>query len=249
MRKNNKGITLIALIITIIVMLILVAVTIRLVINSDLLGTTQKTGEDYELAKAQDEIETDLAAMTIDKKYKNKGTTKTYYDYLVEKYGEENITTVVAGTRYQVNYKGHTIDVEQNGYGEMKLVEPYKTAKVEWLYEVNDDGTINITGIDFSAYKDSIMIPNEDYSDEGEILLSENTLVVPDEIDGKTVASVNVSEIQIRNDITSLTVYGIKRIIFDDKIKTTERIGNFPDCEEIVFGSQTEKITHLRLFL
>ena len=39
--KNNKGITLIALIITIIVMLILVAVTVSVVVNSDLIGTAQ----------------------------------------------------------------------------------------------------------------------------------------------------------------------------------------------------------------
>ena len=39
--KNNKGITLIALIITIIVMMILVAVTVAVVVNSDLIGTAQ----------------------------------------------------------------------------------------------------------------------------------------------------------------------------------------------------------------
>jgi len=37
--KNQKGITLVALIITIIVMLILVSVSIAVVINSDLIGT------------------------------------------------------------------------------------------------------------------------------------------------------------------------------------------------------------------
>ena len=41
--KNQKGITLVALIITIIVMLIFVAVSVAVVINTNILGTAQKT--------------------------------------------------------------------------------------------------------------------------------------------------------------------------------------------------------------
>ena len=46
--KNQKGITLVALIITIIVMLILVSVSIAVVINSDLIGTAQNAGTQTE---------------------------------------------------------------------------------------------------------------------------------------------------------------------------------------------------------
>lgn len=56
--KNQKGITLIALIITIIVMLILVAVTVAVVINSDLIGTAKNAKEnteaDYEKEQNKD---------------------------------------------------------------------------------------------------------------------------------------------------------------------------------------------------
>ncbi len=52
--KNNKGITLIALIITIIVMLILVAVTVSVVINSNLIGTAKGAKTNTEL-KYQEE--------------------------------------------------------------------------------------------------------------------------------------------------------------------------------------------------
>lgn len=45
--KNQKGITLVALIITIIVMLILVAVSVAVLIDSDLLGTAKNAGEQY----------------------------------------------------------------------------------------------------------------------------------------------------------------------------------------------------------
>ena len=54
--KNNKGITLIALVITIIVMLILVGVTVSAAINGKLFDTAKKAAKDTENAK-QEEIE------------------------------------------------------------------------------------------------------------------------------------------------------------------------------------------------
>jgi hypothetical protein len=45
--KKNKGITLVALIITIVVMLILVAVSINILVNSNLIGHAEKTGDAY----------------------------------------------------------------------------------------------------------------------------------------------------------------------------------------------------------
>ena len=47
MRREEKGITLVALIITIVVMLILVAVSVNVIVNSDLIGHAEKTGDAY----------------------------------------------------------------------------------------------------------------------------------------------------------------------------------------------------------
>lgn len=52
--KNQKGITLVALIITIIVMLILVAVSVAVVIQSNIFGTAEKTGEKYKQEAANE---------------------------------------------------------------------------------------------------------------------------------------------------------------------------------------------------
>ena len=54
MRREN-GITLVALIITIVVMLILVAVSVNVIVNSDLIGHTEKTGDAYNNAIAKEE--------------------------------------------------------------------------------------------------------------------------------------------------------------------------------------------------
>ena len=55
MRKEEKGITLVALIITIVVMLILVAVSVNVIVNSNLIGHSEKTGDAYRNAIAKEE--------------------------------------------------------------------------------------------------------------------------------------------------------------------------------------------------
>ena len=55
MRREEKGITLVALIITIVVMLILVAVSVNVIVNSDLIGHTQKIGDAYSDAITKEE--------------------------------------------------------------------------------------------------------------------------------------------------------------------------------------------------
>lgn len=52
--KKNKGITLIALIITIIVMLILIAVSVNILIKSNLIGTAEKTVNKYKTASEEE---------------------------------------------------------------------------------------------------------------------------------------------------------------------------------------------------
>ena len=81
--KKNKGITLIALIITIIVMLILVAVSVNVLIKSNLIGTAERTVDKYKTAS---EEEAKGGAIEINgKKY------DSIEDYIKEKEGISNI--------------------------------------------------------------------------------------------------------------------------------------------------------------
>ena len=52
--KRNNGITLVALIITIIVMLILVAVSVNVLIKSNLIGTAEKATDKYKTASEEE---------------------------------------------------------------------------------------------------------------------------------------------------------------------------------------------------
>ena len=83
MQNRNKGITLVALIITIVVMLILVAVSVHVLIKSNLIGTAERTVDKYKTAS---EEEAKGGAIEINgKKY------DSIEDYIKEKEGISNI--------------------------------------------------------------------------------------------------------------------------------------------------------------
>lgn len=80
--KENKGITLIALIITIVVMLILVAVSVNIIINSNIIGQAEKAAEGYKIAYEQ---ESNIGQVTIGGK-----TYNSIEDYLAEQGPKEH---------------------------------------------------------------------------------------------------------------------------------------------------------------
>ncbi len=113
---KNKGITLVALIITIIVMLILVAVSVNILIKSNLIGTAEKTVNKYKTAS---EEESKGGTIEINgKKYNS-----------IEDYMEEIKPTIV---------EPENID--------------------DWIYVLEDDGTITING--YKGSDKEVVIPN-----------------------------------------------------------------------------------------
>ena len=100
MQNRNKGITLVALIITIVVMLILVAVSVNVIIKSNLIGTAEKAVDKYNKVA---EEEGNNGAIEIDgKKYNS-----------IEEYmaGKEKLPDIKAGERATANsnYNGAVI--------------------------------------------------------------------------------------------------------------------------------------------
>ena len=114
--RKDKGITLIALIITIIVMLILVGVVVTVVIQSDLLGTAKTAGDKYKTAY---EEESKMSGVTINGKQYGS----------IEEYMEEINPTIV---------EPENID--------------------DWIYVLEDDGTITING--YKGSDKEVVIPN-----------------------------------------------------------------------------------------
>ena len=98
--KQNRGITLIALIITIVVMLILVAVSVNILIKSNLIGTAEKTVNKYKTAS---EEEANGGVIEIDGKKYN-----SIEDYMA---GKEKLPDIKAGEKASKNsnYNGAVI--------------------------------------------------------------------------------------------------------------------------------------------
>lgn len=113
--KNNHGITLIALVITIIVLLILAGVSLNLVSGSNgILGKAGNAVNESNKATAREEMELVIAELTTD--YYWKDVDETLFDYLVDElaptknYTTANGANVVCDEKGDITYtKGKTI--------------------------------------------------------------------------------------------------------------------------------------------
>ena len=126
--KKNKGITLIALIITIIVMLILVAVSVSILINSGIIGKAQKAKTDTQEAYAReqtlgesvningtmytlDEIVNLKSFTIVQTEHPEQGSETFYYDDSITTWGDF-LESKYCSSAFQINnfnevtYKG-----------------------------------------------------------------------------------------------------------------------------------------------
>ena len=151
MQNRNKGITLVALIITIVVMLILVAVSVNVIIKSNLLGTAEKTVNKYKIAS---EEEGNNGVIEIDGKKYN-----SIEDYMA---GKEKLPDVEAGVRAETNsnYKGATIPKGFSVSG-IKSEQTIEGGLV--IYDIPKDTTVDWTNPDSvkTAYNQFVWIPVE----------------------------------------------------------------------------------------
>ena len=151
--KNTKGITLIALIITIIVMLILVATGVEVAIKEDLIGRAQKAVTDYDEA-VQKEKDIDTSLTKYFDELENKVEASQYM---------EGITLVCIYTdnlQISFKYNGNTMyDITDSAYKyngkSFKRVFGYvisgefdkaKLQKQDGVEEVIYDGDVNLDG-------------------------------------------------------------------------------------------------------
>ena len=171
---NQKGITLIALIITIIVMLILVGVTINVALNGGLFQKAEdaktltqlaadKEELQIEIATAYDEKEREVNFTTLATNLGNKGWNVTIS-------GDEAICTSSKGNTFTVDKQGK---IEDGGNGSGGGNEP---ESFNW-------GTVKLDNVEIGAdYKfydnqyDTLYVMN--FDEDGEIILKANGAIV-----------------------------------------------------------------------
>lgn len=128
---KNKGITLVALVITIIILLILVGVSINLIAGSNgILKKATNAVEIHELAAQKEQLQLDLVAAQADTIMNGQTqiSQKTLTE-IIEKYGE-------------LQEDGDTIVTK---YGNISLAEIYEKSENggDLIPDINEDGTIN----------------------------------------------------------------------------------------------------------
>ena len=110
--KEQKAITLIALIITIVVLLILAAVAINAITQYNIIDNANSAVQNYGDESEREDIQLKMNGWEI-VKYSNKG--KTFFEYLKEQFGEDKVVDNGDGT-YNVTLKsGNTYKVQESG--------------------------------------------------------------------------------------------------------------------------------------
>ncbi len=150
-RGKNAGITLIALIITIIILLILAGVTINLILGENgLFNTAKQAGEDYKQAGAREKLEAVLVELQADKITKPEYNEKDYIDNRLKQNNMEvegNIVTV-EGWQFEIDRSipeiaqslGKETELKKDTRGKAKFVydtETQNVAKVEVTIEID----------------------------------------------------------------------------------------------------------------
>ena len=105
---QEKGITLIALVVTIIVLIILAGVSINLVLGDNgVITKSKEASEKQEIAGMVEKIRLDIAAKETEKVQNNSKLTKSEMEDILEKYGKINYegTTIKSITTTKGNYE------------------------------------------------------------------------------------------------------------------------------------------------
>ena len=156
--KEKKGITLIALVVTIVVLLILAAVSISMLGGENgIITQAQNAKEETRGGEVEEERNLWMSEITMSK---TTGETVQSIEEKLEELknkgllSEEEVNTILADEEnsIQIGSKNISFKVEEK----IEIVEPENIDDWEWIVE--DDGTITITG--YKGNDTTVIIPN-----------------------------------------------------------------------------------------
>ena len=179
LKEEIKGITLVALVITIIILLILAGISVNLIIQGGILDKAQKTGENYKEQVARERLEIVLGELQTDKYIENSYNRNEYID---NKLSKENMIVV-----------GDIVIVDDWKFEIDRNVPKIGTS----LGKGNQNEEIKITAESTirQDYVNATLKVNIEY--EGnitEIIIKGESIQVPEKIDGAYVIEKEVVE-------------------------------------------------------
>lgn len=140
--KNQKGITLVALVITIVVLLILAGVTISMVLGPNgVLTNSQKAKDNSAKGTANDALSTALSSVSTD--YYTEGGSGTMLEYLKTREGDatKKLESLAPGYTYTIS--------ESDGKTTIKM----ETEKKDYTFTAEITDTLTISS--FTSSKDT----------------------------------------------------------------------------------------------
>ena len=145
--KKQKGITLIALVITIVVLLILAGVSLNLILNNNgVISKAKQATEESDAAGAKDEMSLYLANLKIDKA---QDSNFRLADYLSTNIGNEGLEDYLnnGDGHAQVAYRGHIFLVDLNDYSFEYLGKSDGTGAIRHIRQVLNNNNEDVPGI------------------------------------------------------------------------------------------------------
>lgn len=145
--KKQKGITLIALVVTIVVLLILAGVSLNLILNNNgVISKAKQAAEESDAAGAKDEMSLYLANLKIDKE---QDSNFRLADYLSSNIGNDGLEDYLnnGDGHAQVAYKGHIFLVDLNEYSFEYLGKSDGTGAIRHIKQVLDNNNEDVPGI------------------------------------------------------------------------------------------------------
>lgn len=194
--KNKKGITLITLVITIVVMIILAAVAVNMTIGDNGIFTKAKEAKKTQLiAEAKEKIGTEILSAQMDATERNEELEQTQIEDIVSKYGvlqEDGDTIVLNDNGYEVSLKDIYSGTTTTGgsYSELKaqvallkqqladsnLSGSEASQQLSELRTTLSGTTVTEDKIlkDYKAYKDGALITGTMINNAGKTVVASN---------------------------------------------------------------------------
>ena len=145
--KKQKGITLIALVVTIVVLLILAGVSLNLILNNNgVISKAKQAVEETDAAEAKDGMSLYLAGLKIDKV---EDSNFRLADYLSSNIGNDGIEDFLnnGDGHAQVAYRGHIFLVNLDDYSFEYLGKSDGTGAIRHIKQVLDNNNEDVPGI------------------------------------------------------------------------------------------------------
>ena len=234
--NEPKGITLIALIITIIILLILAGVTINVLVGENgLFSTAKRAGESYDEAAAREKLETVLVSLQAEKITNPKYNEQIDIDNRIIE-NDMSISgniVIVDGWQFEIDRSIPKI-VSSLGKGkESSTIEIISTVNYSSNFET---GTISIT-ITSSAKLSTITINGETVTS---INNNDGTYTVEKEITDNGVYNIYVKDINDEYKLKNIKILGIQK---DITIMSTEDIIQFREVVNNGGGYKGKTVT------